>query len=55
MPGYTVYYLYGGMNVGDNAKLTLGIENLTDKKYRRAHSRMDAFGLNIIFGVEITF
>jgi hypothetical protein len=43
------------MNLCENAKVTLGIENLTDKKFRRAHSRMDAFGLDVILGLEVTF
>jgi len=55
VPGYTVFYLYTGINVTEQAKVTLGIENLTDKKFRRAHSRMDAFGIDVVFGMEVSF
>jgi hemoglobin/transferrin/lactoferrin receptor protein len=55
VPGYTVFSLYAGMNLCESSKLTLGIENLTDKKFRRAHSRMDALGINFFASVEVVF
>jgi len=55
VPGYTIFSLYAGLNLSDNAKLTLAVENFTNKQYRRAHSRMDAFGINFVLGVDIWF
>jgi len=55
LPGYTVLDLRGGINVTENASLTLAIENLTDKKYRPAHSRWDAPGINLLAGLQIVF
>ncbi len=45
----------GGINVTKATTLTLAIENLTDKKYRAAHSRWDAVGINFIASIEVTF
>ena len=55
VPGYTIYSLYGGMNLCPNARLNLAVENLTNKKFRRAHSRMDAPGINFTAGIDIRF
>lgn len=54
-PGYTVLSLYAGINVADNVRLLVGVENLTDKKYRAAHSRMDAPGIGFVASLEILF
>jgi outer membrane receptor protein involved in Fe transport len=54
-PGYTIYSIYGGMNVCESTRVTIAVENLTDKKYRRAHSRMDAPGVNVVLGVDVSF
>jgi outer membrane receptor protein involved in Fe transport len=54
-PGYTVLNLYAGVNLNDSMRLRAGVENLTDKKYRVAHSRMDAPGINFVASLEITF
>jgi outer membrane receptor for ferrienterochelin and colicin len=55
VPGYTVFYFYTGMNLCENAKFTIGVENFTNKKFRRAHSRMDAFGFDLVLGLDIRF
>ena len=54
-PGYTVLSLYAGINVAENVRLLVGVENLTDKKYRAAHSRMDAPGIGFVASLEILF
>jgi outer membrane receptor protein involved in Fe transport len=54
-PGYTTFSLYAGINVTEDATLRIGIENLTDKKYRAAHSRMDAPGISATASLEIRF
>lgn len=54
-PGYTTFSLYAGINVTENATLRIGVENLTDKKYRAAHSRMDAPGISATASLEIRF
>jgi outer membrane receptor protein involved in Fe transport len=54
-PGYTIFHLYAGVNLTDNTKLKLGVENITDKKYRVAHSRMDAPGVGLLASIEVTF
>ncbi|MEN8148663.1 MAG: TonB-dependent receptor [Planctomycetota bacterium] len=55
VPGYTVWYLYAGLDVCENAKVTVGFENITNKKYRRAHSRMDALGFDFTVGLDLSF
>jgi hemoglobin/transferrin/lactoferrin receptor protein len=54
-PGYVVFNLYGGVNLCENATLKIGVENLTDRSYRAAHSRMDAPGIDFLATLEITF
>ena len=53
LPGYTVYDVRGGLEIGDGVSLTIALENVTDKKYRTAHSRMDAAGRSLLVGLEI--
>jgi hemoglobin/transferrin/lactoferrin receptor protein len=55
VPGYTVFSLYTGMNLGENSRLTMAVENFTNKQYRQAHSRMDALGINFILGIDVWF
>jgi len=55
LPGYTVYDLRGGVNLTHYAALVLAVENLTNKKYRTAHSRMDAPGINFLVSLELVF
>lgn len=54
-PGYTTFSIHAGVNVTESVKLRLGVENLTNKKYRSAHSRMDAPGINVVASLEIRF
>lgn len=53
LPGYSVFDLRGGLDLSKNTRLTLGIENIGDKKYRTAHSRMDAPGRSVLVGIEV--
>lgn len=53
LPGYTVFSLRGGVRFGERAEFTLAVENLTDKKYRRAHSRWDEPGANVLLGMTV--
>ena len=46
LPGYTVLNFRCGVKVHERIRLGMGIDNLTNKDYRPAHSRMDAFGLS---------
>ncbi len=55
VPGYTLVSLYGGINLCDNARVRVGIENLTDQGYRRAHSRMDGPGINFVTSLDVNF
>jgi len=55
LPGYTVFDLRGGYRFNENVKMTLALENIFDKKYRTAHSRMDAAGRNVLVGMEARF
>ena len=48
-------WMEAGVNLCDNATLKIGVENLTDRKYRAAHSRMDAPGIDFLATLEITF
>ena len=55
VPGYTVFNVYAGMNLSDRTRVRVGIENIGDKKYRAAHSRMDAPGVSLFASLEVTF
>lgn len=55
LPGYTVFDVRGGYRFNENLRMTLALENILDKKYRTAHSRMDAQGRNLLVGMEYTF
>ncbi|MBN2492860.1 MAG: TonB-dependent receptor, partial [Planctomycetes bacterium] len=55
LPGYSVLDLRGGVNVSERAAVTLAVENLTNKKYRTAHSRMDAAGINFQVALDVRF
>ncbi len=55
VPGYTVLSLYTGVNLCESARLDLAVENLLNRKYRRPHSRMDAFGINFVIGLTVSF
>jgi len=46
LPGYTTLNLRCGVKLHEHIRLGLGIDNLTNKDYRPAHSRMDAFGIS---------
>ncbi len=55
VPGYVVLNAYAGMKLSENADVRFGIENAFDRKYRAAHSRMDAPGVSFIGSLEIRF
>ncbi|MHC4512874.1 MAG: TonB-dependent receptor [Planctomycetota bacterium] len=55
LPGYTVFDLRGGVQLNENLAFGMNIENLTNKHYRPAHSRMDAFGFTVRVFLEATF
>ena len=38
-PGYTIFSVHAGINLAENVRVRVGVENLTDKKYRVAQSR----------------
>ncbi len=54
LPGYSVFDLKAGWKPRENLRVGLNLENLTNKNYRSAHSRMDAFGFTARFYVEMT-
>ena len=53
LPGYTIFDVRGGLDLGRGVRLTLALENVFDKKYRTAHSSMDSPGRSLIAGLEI--
>ncbi|MHC4780166.1 MAG: TonB-dependent receptor [Planctomycetota bacterium] len=55
LPGYAVFNLHAGWKATKNLTLTLGLENIFDRGFRRAHSRADEMGLNVTFGVDVKF
>lgn len=55
LPGYTVFDLRGGVRLTEDVRLEVALENLSDKKYRRLHSRMDAPGFNVRVGLTVDF
>jgi len=55
VPGYTVFDLRMGARLSDKATLTLGIDNLFDKKYRRFGDRRDGAGFTVLCGFTLDF
>ncbi len=55
LPGYTVYDFRAGYRFCEKARMDFGVENFTDKKYRGAHSRWDAAGINAYVSLEVRF
>ena len=55
IPGYTTYHIRTRYELTDNCSLYLLADNLTDKKYREAYSRLDAPGINFTLGAEMRF
>lgn len=55
LPGYTVFDVRGGYSFNRNLRMTLALENIFNKLYRTAHSRMDAQGRNLLVSMEYRF
>ncbi len=55
LPGYTLLDLRGGLNLGRGVSLAGAVENLTNKRYRAAHSRWDGPGTNVQVTLEVRF
>ena len=55
LPGYSVFDLRSSWKRKDGLTLTAAVENVFDKLYRTAHSRMDAPGRNLQFSAELQF
>ncbi len=54
LPGYTVVHVRGGVKLSDHLDVTAGVENVTDRRYRRAHDRMRAeSGINAVLAVTL--
>ncbi|HYW78108.1 MAG TPA: hypothetical protein VE890_00970, partial [Thermoguttaceae bacterium] len=51
--GYHTLNLRSGMRVGHNGKLTLGLENILDRRYRIHGSGIDAPGITLTLGYEL--
>jgi hemoglobin/transferrin/lactoferrin receptor protein len=54
LPGYTIYNVRGGVDLDRGVALTVSLENVGHKHFRRAHSRWDEMGFNAIIGIELT-
>jgi len=55
VPGFTTFNIHSGYKLNENTTLTLGVENLTDKKFRVKDSRIDGPGINFVVGLEVRF
>jgi outer membrane receptor protein involved in Fe transport len=55
IPGYTVFDLRGGVRLSERTRVEIALETLSDKSYRRLHSRMDAPGFNVRVGITVDF
>ena len=53
LPAYNVFDFRSSFRVSNTMQITVAVENIFDKKYRTAHSRMDAVGRNVLVGMEI--
>jgi hemoglobin/transferrin/lactoferrin receptor protein len=55
VPGYTTYDFRAGWELSSHVQLSLNVENLTDKRYRVAYSRIDATGTNALVALTVQF
>ncbi|MBV1928710.1 MAG: TonB-dependent receptor, partial [Gammaproteobacteria bacterium] len=55
LPSFAVFNVRGGRKINDDITLNVGVENLTDRAYRVKDSRIDAAGINLMVGLEISF
>ena len=55
LPGYSVFDVRGGFNLSETIQATFAVENLFNKKYRRAHSRWDEVGINFVSAIQIEY
>ncbi|GEM_PF-1553976 len=55
LPGYSVFDLMAGWKATENLEFTMGLKNIFDRKYRRAHSRTWEMGRSFELGVDIRF
>jgi hemoglobin/transferrin/lactoferrin receptor protein len=55
VPGYTLWDLRIGMQVSEKAAVTIGIDNLFDKKYRAFGDRHDGPGFTFTCGLSFDF
>ncbi len=53
LPGYSVFNFRCGLELADRVQLGLNVENILNKNYRSAHSRMDAFGTSARLSVSV--
>ncbi|MDQ7778870.1 MAG: TonB-dependent receptor [Planctomycetota bacterium] len=54
-PGYTVYTLRGGVNLWEDADLSVSVENITNKDYRVLGSGQNEPGTNFIVSFDVGF
>ncbi|HEX5137466.1 MAG TPA: TonB-dependent receptor [Planctomycetota bacterium] len=55
VPGYTLWDLRVGVQVTEKATVTIGIDNLFDKKYRAFGDRHDGPGFTFLCGISFDF
>jgi outer membrane receptor protein involved in Fe transport len=54
-PGWFTLNIRAGINVDDRSKLVLGVENITDRRYREHGSGVDGPGTNFVVSVDHRF
>ncbi len=52
VPGYTVFTLRGGAQIHERMRVTIAVENLTDKDYRLIDSGLNEPGRNLIVAID---
>ncbi|OGV40762.1 MAG: hypothetical protein A2X46_04205 [Lentisphaerae bacterium GWF2_57_35] len=55
IPGYTTYHVKTSFDIKPSTTVFLLADNLTDKNYREAFSRLDAQGISFTLGLETRF
>ena len=54
-PGWFTLNVRTGINIGNWPTLTVGVENITNKRYREHGSGVDAPGINFVAGVDYEY
>ena len=54
-PGFLTFNVRGGINLGPHGRFIAVLENITNQRYRYHGSGIDAAGINLVLGLDLSF